>query len=309
MPSLENLKNNPKFTQQSVNLSKELSMDNIYKTTAWLSLAVWILISFFVSLAIAQFDFSRIWDAKFWLDFIFTWGGVNFLKFMFAKYGDWQGQRNPNVQAAQKEIEADNEIIRQKGLLGDLGLYVKEFNMSRKLTELRRLVYFKLNKNFTNKKKWSRVKESIKIYEQYQETHDPKLLDRLYELDFDLESYPVKYAKLKEESLRTGFSNGAGDESQFTYDSMYEIFGKNVLNQVVGIIVSVVLAATTFMTNDISLGTVIVFITRVALFSYNSLIGFTTAKYAVETIKLNVLNNIHLFLSKFIELNTEKEVI
>lgn len=309
MSPLENLKNNTKFTQQTVNLSKELSMDNVYKTTAWLSLAVWILVSFFVSLAIAQFDFTRILQAKFWIDFIFTWSGVNFLKFMFGKYGDWQGHRNPNVQAAQKEVENDGETIRRMGLVSDLSIYLKEFNMARKLTEIRRLVYFKLNKRFSDKKKWNKLKEAVKVYEQYLETNDKKYLDRLYELDFDIEAFPIKYGKLKEESLRSGFSNASADENQYTYDSMYEIFGKDVVSQVVGIVISIILAGTSFMTNDITLGTIIVFVTRVALFTYNSMMGFTTAKFAVETIKLNVLNNIHLFLSKFIELNTEKEVV
>lgn len=96
--ALKELKLNKNLSDESLSLSKQLSADNINRTISYVSLVVLVLVAFFISLANAEFNFRRILEAQFWIDFSFTTGGGLFLKWIFGKWGSVEGHRHPNVK-------------------------------------------------------------------------------------------------------------------------------------------------------------------------------------------------------------------
>lgn len=309
---MSEVKTDKKLNSQALSLSTQLSADNINRSIAYITLVVLIIIAFFVSMANAKFQWEKIFEAQFWIDFSVTSGGGLFLKWIFGRYGNYEGHKNKRVVEATKEIENDNSRIESLGLLGNLKSYIDFNNRKIKTGRIRKKAYAKAFKR-PKRKKWQDLKECVKLQEELLELEaegkeDLETLEKLEEKNFNLESYKIKYPRIKESTLRTGFSSSDTDEAQLSFSEMWELFGKSSLITVLSFAMSILLAVTSVLMEDISLRTFFVFFTRVGIFIMNSYVGFIISKTAVEQVKLNVLKNIHGFLARFIEVS-ETEVV
>lgn len=308
--TIQSLKHNQKLNSESLSLSKQLSADNMQRTIAYVSLIVLIVIAFFVSLADAKFDPMKIFEAKFWIDFSITVGGGLFLKWVFGRYGSYEGHRHPDVKKAIIRIEDDNTVIEGQGLLSLFKQFIAFNNNTRKVKAIRSKVYTNLNKK-PKDTEWLRQKKCVKLLEELleidKEKNEEEYLakkEELEDLNFDLDSYKIKYSMIKEDTLRTGFASASDDDEEvLTYSEMWQLFGKSSIVTLLTTSLSILLAISSVMMQDISMATFFAFFTRIGMYFVNSYMGFTTSKTAVEKVKLNVLNNIHSFLQTFLEAN------
>lgn len=291
----------------SDDIAKLTKADSTYKVSAWLLYVIFAIVAFLISLGSAEFDFTKLWTAQFWIDFSFTFGGGMLLKYAFGKWGDFEGHKHELVKGAIKDINKDHIDIKQKNLLNDLDEYIDYRNKKKKLAKIKEQTYIKLRKNDKNKK-WLNIKECVLIQEALLATDDEeKIVEYTKELNdrnFDLETYPIKYNKIRKDTLQTGFSNGSEDnDDTLTYSEMFELFGKNIALTVVTVVITFILAVTSVIMSAISWSAVFIFFTRIATFSMNAYLGFSIGKTGVEKIKLNILKKIHQFLSRFMEVS------
>lgn len=308
---LQNLKQNSQLNNDGLSLSKQLSSDYLYRNLAYTLFVVFFIAAFFISLAQANFDFAKILQAQFWIDFSITFGGGMILKWAFGKYGSYEGHKNKKVIEEIKSIEETNQAIKEKGLLGLLSLYVTFNNNLRKLRAIKNKVFARINGTFgMRKNKWIKEKDAILIAEKWLMAEDGseeklKLQEELNERNFDIDSYKIRYPYINESTLKTGFSGREDEDEKMDFNEYYELFGKNSMVTILSILVSVLLAISTVVMEEITLKTFFVFFTRVAMYGVNSYVGFSIGKSAVETVKLNILTTITRFLNTFLEQNKE----
>ena len=312
--NLQNLKNNAQLNNDGLSLSKQLSSDYLYRNLAYALFVIFFIAAFFISLASANFDLTKILQAQFWIDFTITFGGGMILKWAFGKYGNYEGHKNKKVIEEIKSIEQTNLVIKEKGLLSLLSLYVHFNNSLRKLRAIKNKIFTKINGSFgRGKKKWLKQKEAVLIAEKYIMAEDnteekERLKAELDERNFDIDAYKIRYPFINESTLKTGFSGKEDEDEKMDFNEYYELFGKNSLVTILSILISVLLAVSTIVVEEITLKTFFVFFTRVALYGVNSYIGFSIAKSAVETVKLNILTTINRFLNTFLEENKNKNL-
>lgn len=312
--NLQNLKNNAQLNNDGLSLSKQLSSDYLYRNLAYALFVIFFIAAFFISLASANFDFTKILQAQFWIDFTITFGGGMILKWAFGKYGNYEGHKNKKVIEEIKSIEQTNLVIKEKGLLSLLSMYVHFNNSLRKLKAIKNKIFTKINGSFgRGKKKWLKQKEAVLIAEKYIMAEDnteekERLKAELDERNFDIDAYKIRYPFINESTLKTGFSAKEEEDEKMDFNEYYELFGKNSLVTILSILISVLLAVSTIVVEEITLKTFFVFFTRVALYGVNSYIGFSIAKSAVETVKLNILTTINRFLNTFLEENKNKNL-
>lgn len=311
---LQNLKNNAQLNNDGLSLSKQLSSDYLYRNLAYALFVIFFIAAFFISLANANFDFAKILEAQFWIDFTITFGGGMVLKWAFGKYGNYEGHKNEKVIKEIKNIEQTNLIIKERGLLSLLSMYVNFNNHIRKLRAIKNKVFAKINGTFGfRKNKWLKQKEAVIIAEKYLMAEDnseekERLEAELNERNFDIDAYKIRYPYINESTLKTGFAGREDEDEKMDFNEYYELFGKNSLVTILSILISVLLAISTVVMEEISLKTFFVFFTRVAMYSVNSYVGFSIGKSAVETVKLNILTTINRFLNTFLEQNKETKV-
>jgi hypothetical protein len=305
MTNKEKGRTNMGLSSLSDEIAKLTRADSTYKVSAWLLYTILAIVAFLISLGNAEFDFTKLGTAQFWIDFSFTFGGGMLLKYAFGKWGDFEGHKNELVKGAIKDITQDHIDIKEKSLLEDLDEYINYRNKKKKLAKLKEKTYIKLRKNDKNKK-WLNIKECILIQEALMATEDPEKIKQytkeLDERNFNLDTYPIKYNKIRKDTLQTGFSDGAEEnDDTLTYSEMFNLFGKNIALTIVSVIITFILAITSVLMSDLSWAAVFIFFTRVTTFSMNAYLGFSIGKTGVEKIKLNILKKIHQFLSRFIE--------
>lgn len=289
----------------SDDIAKLTKADSTYKVSAWLLYTILAIVAFLISLGNAEFDFTKLGTAQFWIDFSFTFGGGMLLKYAFGKWGDFEGHKNELVKGAIKDITKDHIDIKEKNLLSDLDEYIDYRNKKKKLAKIKEKTYIKLRKN-DKSKKWLSIKECVLIQEALMTTEDPEKIkqytEELDERNFDLDTYPIKFNKIRKDTLQTGFSDGAEEnDDTLTYSEMFNLFGKNIALTIVSVVITFILAITSVLMSDLSWAAVFIFFTRVTTFSMNAYLGFSIGKTGVEKIKLNILKKIHQFLSRFIE--------
>ena len=296
--------------------SKVIGAQNSYKVAASLVMLVLVIASFFISLGSAKFDFNKIWEAQFWIDFSITFFGGNIAKFAFGKWGDAVGHTNKDVIQAIEDVNTDNIKIKEKGLVERLKIWVEKNNVERKLRAIKRKTYKKLNSAgffglFVNRKKWKKIKNCVLITETINKSKDKEVIENLKkELEndnFDLEAFNIKYKQLKESELETGLATSAKDDDKLSYSEFYQLFGKNVIITVIMFALTVLMAVTVPFLYDMSWTIVYVFVSRLVTFISNAYFGYSIGKSGVEKVKLSILRVIHRFLSLFLEIN--KEVI
>ena len=132
-------------------LGKTLALDNMYRNFAFLSFSIVVLVTFFLSLANAKFDFTKILEAQFWIDFCVTLFGSLFLKYIFGKYGNGEGHKNIEVINAMYDVNAVNKEIQAKDLTNELKIVVDKFNDEKKIKSLKNKTYQKLLRNSKSK--------------------------------------------------------------------------------------------------------------------------------------------------------------
>lgn len=292
-------------------VSDQLKADNMYRSSAWFIFIIMFIVAFFISLGNSEFDFAKILQAQFWIDFSITFFGSMLLKWAFGKWGDFEGHKNPLVIAVINEINNAYVTINQRGLLETLTQYIKDFNLNKKLQALKTTVFIRLRQWFRFKNKYRQLKKCILLEEEYRlaetsEERKKEIKNELNDYNFDLETYPQKYTELKESAIETGFATRGNEDEKMTYSEMYELFGKNILITLLSFLLTVGLAVTSVVIEDISWKTMFIFFTRIGLFSMNAYIGFVVGKSGVEKIKYSVLKTIKRFLNTFIEVNDTK---
>lgn len=294
-----------KLNQLSNDLGKQLSVDNLYRNSAYLSFSLLVVITFFISLASAAFDFAKILEAQFWLDFIITLGGSMFLKYVFGKYGNFEGHKFPQVKQAQKSLNDLNYQIDSQNLATDLKIYVNEFNKDTKLLALKAKTYKKLTKK-PRSKKWLKIKRCILLSEEFVDAskeRQKEILVELDELNFTMEQIKIKHNKISEASLQTGLPQGSQEENEkMTFNEMKELFGKQFYLTTVTTLFTILAAASSLTVDKVSTKILVIFLLRIVSYVMNSFVGFVSSKSAVETIKLNVLRTVYLFLKRFLEI-------
>lgn len=296
--------------------SKIIGGQNAYKMAAWVTMFFLVIASFFISLGSAKFDFNKVLEAQFWLDFSITFFGGNIAKFAFGKWGDADGHKNKEVIQAINDVNNDNIQIKEKGLVERLKLWVEKNNNERKLRAIKRKTYKKLNSAgffgiFVNRKKWKSIKNCVLTVEAINKSKDLEAIENLKkeleEKNFDLEVFPIKYRRLKEAELETGLATSAKDDDNLSYSEFYQLFGKNFILTVIMFLLTVLMAITVPFLYDLSWTVLYVFISRLVTFISNAYFGYSIGKSGVEKVKLSILRVIHRFLSLFLEIN--KEVI
>ena len=296
-------------------VANTIKAENHYKSSAWFIYVVMVVVAFFISLGNSDFDWSKIMRAQFWIDFSMTFFGGLLIKLAWGKWGNAEGHKNPIVIKALSDVSEANKAIEKNNLLEYFEDYINHSNRKRKLRAIKRKVYKKLRATgvkgfFVKKKYWRNIKDCMLktevLIEETDETKREQLIKELDDRNFDLDSFPTKYSVLSKDTLQTGYSSPVGDEDKMSYSEYYQLFGRTIYITLLTFIITLLLAITTVVMDDLSWKTVFIFVTRFATFSMNAYLGFSIGKSGVETIKLNILKKIHRFLTTFLELNRPK---
>ena len=310
MSGFDNLERKLDDANQAV--ASTLKAENSYKSSAWFIYIVMVVVAFFISLGNSEFDWAKIAQAQFWIDFSITFFGGLLIKFAWGKWGDAEGHRHPSVVFALEEVGNDNKKIEEEGLMEDFNEYINNSNNKRKLKAIKRNTFMKLSRNgiLIRKKYWKTMKDCVlKTEVMLDETDETKLKeykDYLDERNFDLDTFRIKYNPLKKDTLQTGYSSPNSDDDKISYSEYYQLFGRNIYITLISFVITVLLAVTSVIMDDVSGRTLFIFFTRFATFSMNAYVGFTIGKSGVEKIKLNILKKIHNLLKTFIEMYKPK---
>jgi hypothetical protein len=293
---LNRLKLNEKLNKQSIDMVRAFDMDNRQRTISLLAYVFMLFLAFFLSLANADFNFRAIGTARFWLDFIITFGGSQFLKYVWGKFGITEGYKDKKVIELLTSVSIANKDIKNKNLVTSLKNYIEYINLQRKFKVYKDLVY-KHALRYPNKQEWQTAKEYIRMQENYfkLETTDPegaeRVMSEMEDLNFSLQALeythywffgyiPVKlkYKAINESTLKTGYEDVNIDEDDFEFSEMYELFGKNSIITITTSAMSFLLAMMSISSQDLSLAIFFVFLTRIALYTINSYIGYNTGE-------------------------------
>lgn len=309
-----NSEKNLLLKKESLDLTKQLSADNMYRNSAYALFIILTFAAFFLSLANADFDLAKIGTAQFWIDFAMTFGGSMLLKYAFGKFGNFKGHKHPEVINAQFAVNEDNKLLEKFRLVDTLHEYIEKTNKEKKLKKIKEKAWricFNKSKFRTKKnlKKWENIKDCLNIVEIIEKETDEKVVEDLkkllYARNFDLDLYKVRYNAINVATLKTGSPiNNESDDENLTFNEMYELFGKQIIVNILTLIFTIVLASLSVVMDGFSLKAVFTFVARIGTFSMNAYMGFSIGKSSVETGKLNVLNSIHKFLTRFIEIYT-----
>jgi hypothetical protein len=284
-----------------VDLARQLTMDKAYRNIAIVSSVVLVLAVFFISLASANFDWSALNRAQFWIDFSITFFGAMYMKYIWGVNGNYEGNNNPKVMDALLEVEQVNKTVEYTNLLEALEAEVDYINKSNKIKELRKQTFYWLTW-FPKNAKLKVRKQGILLFEEYLKSKDETILTKLDDLGFNLDSFKVKAPLLKVEHLQMGFANGGSSVyEQYSYNATQQLFGKQLWTTLTSLVFTLLIAVVSLVSNDITLATVSLFATRLFIYSINGFFGFTTGKTSVETVRYTVLKNISRFLKTFIE--------
>lgn len=288
-----------------LDLARQLDIDKTYRNIAIISSVVLIVAVFFISLASANFDWSSLARAQFWIDFSITFLGAMYMKYIWGVNGNYEGNNNPKVIEALTEVEQANKIVEDAKLLEALAAEVDYINKSNKIKDLRKRTFYWLTW-FPKSETLKARKKGIILFEEYLKTKDAtrqeEILIELDSLGFNLDSYKTKAPLLKVEYLQMGFANGGSSVyEQYSYNATQQLFGKQIWTTLTSLVFTVLIAVVSLVSNDITLATVSLFATRVFVYSINGFFGFTTGKQSVETVRYTVLKNISRFLKTFVE--------
>lgn len=320
------MKNARLLDKQLGDITRALDVDHRQKTVSIAVLVFMIFAAFFISLADADFNWRAIGTAKFWIDFTLTFGGGQFLKYVWGKLGFYEGHQDPAVKEEMLALSINNKTIKNNGLVTRLKEFISETNLSRKYKAFRDKVY----KEALRKPKsrfWSDQKETIRIYERMVKETDPEMKDvlkrELEDRNFDLESLEVykfsffglipkklKYSKINDGAIGTGYEDtDRGDDDSMEFNEMYQLYGKNAMFTAATTGLSFLLSIVGFSAQEFSMAVFVTFVSRVFVYVLNSYVGYTTGKSAVEMIKLNVLKRINNFLATFLEANKKTQEV
>ena len=288
-----------------LDLARQLTIDKTYRNIAIVSSVILIVAVFFISLASANFDWSALAKAQFWIDFSITFIGSMYMKYIWGVNGNYEGNNNPKVIEALTEVEQANKVVEDNKLLESLELEVDYINKSNKIKDLRKRTFYWLTW-FPKSTKLKVRKQGIILFEEYLKTKDvtrqEEILVELDKLGFNLDSYKTNAPLLKVEYLQMGFANGGSSAyEQYSYNATQQLFGKQVWTTLTSLVFTILIAVVSLVSNDITLATVSLFATRVFVYAINGFFGFTTGKQSVETVRYTVLKNISRFLKTFVE--------
>jgi len=308
----KNIRDNAIVAKMMKEVSNASQREQRHKTVSIMILAFMVILAFVIAFANASFNWSAIGTAKFWIDFLFTAGGGQFLKWVFGKSGLIEGHKHPDVVAALSDVHRVNGEIVDAELVGSLQTYIAKSNEREKLEAYETKIRYKLRGIILIRKKhWNKEKENVRIARKIMENNfDEKDEKTLYDNNFSMDVIKVKHNIIKESTLNTGHQGGNDNESDdMNFNEMYELFGKSVLITGASIGLSFFLAMIQTEGAEFDGTVVITFFTRVFVYLMNSYVGYSTGKAAVETIKLNKLKKIFGFLVAFKETNKKQEVI
>jgi hypothetical protein len=299
------LANDVKEAVAGFDLARQLTMDKAYRNVAIVSSVILIVAVFFISLASANFDWNALNRAQFWIDFVITFFGAIYMKYIWGVNGNYEGNNNPKVIDALLEVEQTNKLLEDNNLLEALEAEVDHINKSNKIKDLRKRTFYWLTW-FPKNTKLKVRKQGIILFEEYLKTKDEtrkeEILTKLDDLGFNLDSYRTDAPLLKVEYLQMGFANGGSTVyEQYSYNATQQLFGKQVWTTIMSFVFTTLIAVVSLVSNEITLATISLFATRVFIYSINGFFGFTTGKQAVETVRYTVLKNISRFLKTFIE--------
>ena len=288
-----------------LDLARQLTIDKTYRNIAIISSVILIVAVFFISLASANFDWSALNRAQFWIDFSITFLGSMYMKYIWGVNGNYEGNNNPKVIEALTEVENANRLVEDAKLLEALAKEVDYINKSNKIKDLRKRTFYWLTW-FPKSAKLKVRKQGIILFEEYlktkDETRQEEILVELDKLGFNLDSYKTNAPLLKVEYLQMGFANGGSTVyEQYSYNATQQLFGKQIWTTLASLVFTILIAVVSLVSNDITVATVSLFATRVFVYSINGFFGFTTGKQSVETVRYTVLKNISRFLKTFVE--------
>ena len=316
------MKNARLLDRQLGDITKALDVDHRQRTVSIAVLVFMVFAAFFISLADASFDWKAIGTAKFWIDFTLTFGGGQFLKYVWGKLGIYEGHQDPAVKEEMLTLSINNKTIKNNGLVTRLKDFIKRANTERKYKAFRDKVY----KEALRRPKsafWIYQKETIRIYERYEKEPTDELKRELEDRNFDIDTLSVykysffgliphklKYSKINDGSIGTGYEDTDSDDGEsLEFNEMYQLYGKNAMFTAATTGLSFLVSIVGFSSQEFSMAVFVTFVSRVFVYVLNSYVGYTTGKTAVEMIKLNVLKRINNFLATFLEANKNTQEV
>lgn len=315
-----NLLKDANLIKQTGDISKAFDVDNRQRTVSIGVLVFMIFAAFFISLADASWDWRAIGTAKFWVDFTITFGGGQFLKYVWGKFGFFEGYKNEEVKEQMTVLSLNNKSIIEKGLVSKLKDFIADTNDLRKFKAFRDKVYKEALRR-PKSKYWQEQKETIRIQEQLFKETDPEkqeeLQRELEDRNFDLSTLEIykfslfgaiprklKYSKIKEGAIGTGYEDtDKDDEDSMEFSEMYQLYGKNAMFTIATTGISFLVSLVGFSAQDMSMAVWATFLSRIFVYILNSYVGFSIGLSSIETVKLNILKRINNFLATFIEAN------
>lgn len=278
--------------------------DNTYAWAAWSTFVLTLLTAVFQLGVGLDFDWNRLANGQFWFDFATTNVFAYLLYWLFGKLGIAMERIKGSFKDVQQDVENVNKEIQTKRYQARLDTHIGVIDLKIKLEAIRKQAFNKLNWR-PKSKKWLRIQKAVQIQDLYfLEKDENKLAEyeqQLKDLRFDLKAYKIKYSKLSSTQLNVGFANGISGWLTMQFSEAYEMFGKSMLIRVSTIIAGILIGIMQTYGDAITWSAFLMFVYRIAMYSYNALIGYINGQATVSVSQFKVMKNIYLFLTTFIE--------
>lgn len=278
--------------------------DNTYAWAAWSTFVLTMLTAVFQLGVGLDFDWDRLSNGQFWFDFATTNIFAYLLYWVFGKLGIALERLRNDFKKIQEEVEKANKTIQEKRYQQKLEKHMDVIDLKIKLEAIRKQAYNKLNWR-PKSKKWSKIQKAVQIQDLlFAEKDEQKIAEyeqQLKDLRFDLKAYKINYSKLSSTQLNVGFANGISGWLTMQFSEAYEMFGKSMLIRVSTIIAGVFIGIMQTYGDAITWAAFLMLFYRIAMYSYNSFIGYINGRMTVSGSQTKVMKNIHLFLTTFIE--------
>lgn len=278
--------------------------DNSYAWFAWSTFVLTILTAVSQLGVGLDFDITRLYNGKFWYDLITTNLFAYLLYWTFGKLGIAKERNNADFRNESIKVEQINKEIQSRKLQKKLEEHTNSIDMKIKLEAIRKKVYNKLNWR-PKSKKWLRLQRAVQIQDLVFQEKDPAKLAELefelHQLKFDLKAYRIKYSKLSSTQLNVGFANGINGWLVMQFSEAYEMFGKSLFIRIATIVAGVVIGIMQTYSDVLTWAAMLMFFYRIAIYTYNSIIGYMNGRATVANAQVKVMKNVYLFLSTFVE--------
>lgn len=263
-------------------------------------------ISFFVTLASFDFDFSRVKEAEFIITFATIYLLGEYIFNVFTFYGGVKGKDDNEYTRIVNDIISSLQFIDDNKLNEKFSVYIHYDNLKKRYDK----VIYKVNKKIRKRKLffkdsrneyWKQYKIDLLKFKDYINTRDEKKLLEL-ETDSSFSLLKVRYNKITYNSFYSNVTKQTSDD-KLTFNFGFEAFNESFLSKITFLVITFYFLIFVYDIDKFEWVLLLDFLFRVFIILWKAFSGFRLG-YKIRTVNnVSILSNKHNYLAGFINKN------